>query len=88
MHAVEITTFLDERIQELARNRLPDEPQYPAGESQYASFLIGPDEMNFEVERRKVVSTKLSHEYSSDDATPKTDRYEGSKSGYVSKKTF
>lgn len=46
MHAVEITNYLDERITELARNRLPDEPGYPSGDSQYASFMTAGDDMN------------------------------------------
>jgi hypothetical protein len=45
MHAVEITSFLDERISELVKNRFPEEPQYPSGESQYASFIMPRDEM-------------------------------------------
>lgn len=46
MHAVEITNFLDEKISELIKNRLPEEPGYPSGESQYASFIMPRDEMN------------------------------------------
>lgn len=46
MHAVEITNYLDERITELARNRLPDEPGYPSGDSQYASFMMAGDDIN------------------------------------------
>jgi hypothetical protein len=46
MLAVEITNYLDERITELAKNRLPQEPGYPSGDSQYASFMIAGDEMN------------------------------------------
>jgi hypothetical protein len=46
MHAVDITNYLDERISELVKNRLPEEPVYPSGESQYASFMIPRDEMS------------------------------------------
>lgn len=46
MHAVEITNFLDEKISELIKDRLPEEPGYPSGESQYASFIMPRDEMN------------------------------------------
>lgn len=46
MHAGEITNYLDERISELAKSRLPDEPLYPFGQSQYASFMMPRDEMS------------------------------------------
>jgi hypothetical protein len=46
MHTVEITNLLDEKISELIKNRLPEEPGYPSGESQYASFMMPRDEMN------------------------------------------
>jgi hypothetical protein len=46
MHVGEITTFLDQTISDLARNRLPEEPVYPAGNSQYASFMMPQDEMD------------------------------------------
>jgi len=46
MHLGEITNFLDQRISELAKNRLPEEPVYPAGNSQYASFIMPKDEMD------------------------------------------
>jgi hypothetical protein len=46
MHALEITNYLDERISELAKNRLPEEPVYPSGDSQYASFMMPLDETN------------------------------------------
>jgi hypothetical protein len=45
MHAVEIASFLDQRISELAKNRLPQEPAYPGGDLQYASFMMPRDEM-------------------------------------------
>jgi hypothetical protein len=44
MHALEITTFLDERISELTNDRLPEEPSYPSGQTQYASFMMPRDE--------------------------------------------
>ena len=43
---MEITNFLDEKISELIKNRLPEEPGYPSGESQYVSFIMPRDEMN------------------------------------------
>ena len=47
MHPAEITNYLDDAISELAKNRLPDEPGYPSGEIQYASFMMRKeDEMN------------------------------------------
>jgi hypothetical protein len=46
MLPAEITNYLDDKISELAKNRLPDEPGYPSGETQYASFLMPRDEMN------------------------------------------
>jgi hypothetical protein len=46
MRAVEITDLLDERISELVRDRLPDEPLFPSGESRYATFMMPRDEMN------------------------------------------
>ena len=46
MRAVQITTLLDERISELARNKLPEQPGYPAGDAQYASFMMSLDERN------------------------------------------
>lgn len=45
MQVVEITNFLDQRISELAKNRLPEEPAYPSGNTQYASFMMPRDEM-------------------------------------------
>ena len=47
MHSVEITNFLDDKISELAKNRLPDEPRLPSGQTQYASFMMPSDEMGF-----------------------------------------
>jgi hypothetical protein len=44
MHALEITTFLDERISELTKERLPEEPNYPSGQTQYASFMMSRNE--------------------------------------------
>jgi hypothetical protein len=46
MRAVEITNLLDEKISELAKNRLPGEPGYPSGDAQYASFMMPRDEVN------------------------------------------
>ena len=46
MLPAEITNYLDDKISELAKNRLPDEPGYPSGETQYASFIMPKDEMN------------------------------------------
>jgi hypothetical protein len=39
MQAVEITAFLDGRISDLVKSRLPDQPAYPFGDPQYASFM-------------------------------------------------
>lgn len=44
MHALEITTFLDDRISELTKERLPEEPSYPSGQTQYASFMMSRNE--------------------------------------------
>jgi hypothetical protein len=46
MLPAEITNYLDDKISELAKSRLPDEPGYPSGETQYASFIMPKDEMN------------------------------------------
>lgn len=46
MLPAEITNYLDNKISELAKSRLPDEPGYPSGETQYASFIMPKDEMN------------------------------------------
>jgi hypothetical protein len=85
MHAVEITLFLDERISELARNRLPDEPGYPSGDSQYASFMISSDEMNSGDKERErgVASGKRVNELWNDDTKPREERYEDSKNGLI-----
>jgi len=39
----EITNYLDEKISDLAKNRLPEAPEYPFGNSQYASFMTPRD---------------------------------------------
>jgi len=52
MHPAEITNILDDAISELAKNRLPDEPGYPSGETQYASFMTPKDEMNSSQDRK------------------------------------
>ena len=57
MQAIEITKFLDERISDLAKNRLPDAPIYPSGDSRYASFMTSHDEIN--------MSAKSPERYSS-----------------------
>lgn len=84
MHAVEITLFLDERITELARNRLPDEPGYPSGDSQYASFMISSDDMNSSDKEREraMASGKRVNELWNDD-TKTRERYEDSKNGLI-----
>jgi hypothetical protein len=58
---VEITNYLDERITELAKNRLPQEPGYPSGDSQYASFMMAGDEMNKFEKRSGKTSGRSTH---------------------------
>ena len=43
MHPLDITSFLDERISELTNDHLPEEPNYPSGQTQYASFMMPRD---------------------------------------------
>jgi hypothetical protein len=64
MHAVEITNYLDERITELAKNRLPQEPGYPSGDSQYASFMMAGDEMNKFEKKSEKASGRSTHQSS------------------------
>jgi hypothetical protein len=64
MHPAEITNLLDDVISELAKNRLPDEPGYPSGETQYASFMTPKDEMNSQ--DRKAGEDKLGRYKSSE----------------------
>jgi len=75
MHAVEITNFLDEKISELINNRLPEEPRYPSGESQYASFIMPRDEMNSNDKSPKWSSYGRSNgSYEGDDHKSKHDK--------------
>ena len=39
----EITNYLDEKISELAKSRLPEAPEYRFGNSHYASFMMPRD---------------------------------------------
>ena len=81
MHAVEITSLLDERISELVKNRLPDEPVFPSGESRYATFMMPRDEMNIS---EKSPSSRSSGNWT-DDPKAKPDRSgSGSRNGFVS----
>ena len=89
MHAVEITSFLDERISELAKNRLPEEPGYPSGEPHYASFMMPRDEMIMSDKDPEKLSSANhrsnghpSSENWSDDRKPQYDGLGGSKNGY------
>lgn len=59
MHPAEITNYLDDAISELAKHKLPDEPGYPSGESQYASFMIPKEEMNSIQDRKLGNENKL-----------------------------
>jgi hypothetical protein len=84
MHAVEIIALLDERITELAKSRLPEEPAYPSGDAQYASFMVSHEEMNSDKERlkKRENSDKQSPGDWSDDARVKQDALDGSKNRY------
>jgi hypothetical protein len=64
MLPAEITNYLDNKISELAKSRLPDEPGYPSGETQYASFIIPKDEMN--TQETKAGDNKLASYKSSE----------------------
>jgi len=75
MRAVEITNFLDEKISELIKNRLPEEPGYPSGESQYASFIMPRDEMNSNDKSPKWSSySRPNGSYEADDHKLKHDK--------------
>jgi len=74
MHAVEITNLLDEKISELIKNRLPEEPGYPSGESQYASFMMPRDEMNSHDKSPKASYSRSNGSYEADDHKSKHDK--------------
>ena len=80
MHPVEITTYLDDQISALVTSRLPEEPGYPAGDAQYASFMISSDEMNVNGKNHEktVSSGGRSNGNWSDDSKPIHDRYDTS----------
>lgn len=85
MHAVEITNFLDERISELAKNQLPEEPGYPSGDSQYASFMMPRDEMNINEKSPEKWSSYNRSNGSWDDHKTKQDRLSNSKNRFTQK---
>jgi hypothetical protein len=80
MHAVEITDLLDERISELVRDRLPDEPVFPSGESRYATFMMPRDEMNV---NEKSPSSRLNGNWTDDHKTKQDRPGSSSKNGFV-----
>jgi hypothetical protein len=45
MQTAEITSFLDDRISDLAKTRLAKEPVLPGGHFHYASFMIPHEEI-------------------------------------------
>jgi hypothetical protein len=62
MQALEIASYLDERISELAKTRLPGHPTLPVGEFQYASFMdtLGETDMNGKIAEEWQVSSDHS----------------------------
>src|SRR5579862_2803697 len=92
MHVVEITDFLDQRISDLAKSRLPEGPVYPSGNSQYASFMMPRDEMNThdkESDKRSKHETQQSPSGArsngnwSDDGKPASERKVNGKDRYL-----
>ena len=84
MHALEITSLLDDRISELAKNRLPDEPGYPSGNSHYASFMMPRDEMNINEKSPEKYSGRSNGNWTDDHKTKNERLGENSKNGFVS----
>ena len=80
MHAVEITDLLDERISELVRDRLPDEPVFPSGESRYATFMMPRDEMSM---NEKSPSSRSNGNWTDDHKTKQDRPDSSSKNGFV-----
>ena len=74
MHAAEITTLLDEKISQLARNQLPEGPEYPLGDSQYASFMMPRDEMSSHDKGTEKWSSSRTNGSFSDDHKLKNDK--------------
>ena len=87
MHPVEITNFLDERISELAKNRLPEEPGYRWGNSEYASFMMPRDDMSInEKSPDKWSNYTRSTNGNWDDQKTKQDRLANARNGSVPKR--
>ena len=63
MQALEITCYLDERISELAKCRLPEHPVYPLGDTHYASFMTSREEMDMNGKGAEKWSTSSSHSH-------------------------
>lgn len=86
MHAVDITNCLDERISELIKNKLPEEPVYPSGQTQYASFMMPRDEMNINEkspEKSAISSSRSNGNRWEDDEKLKNGQVPNSKNRYI-----
>ena len=84
MRTVEITNLLDERISELARNRLPDEPIFPSGESRYATFMMPRDEMNMSEKSPDKWSVRSNGNWMEDHKTKQDRPGSSSRNGFIS----
>lgn len=80
MHAVEITDILDEKISELVRDRLPDEPVFPSGESRYATFMMPRDEIHMS---EKSPSNRSNGNWTDDHKTKQDRPGSSSRNGFV-----